>query len=806
MSDDNDSTKNVTAGTGGVGVGGDVHGNVSVSNIIAPTINFLHQLPAPPRDFVGREKELKAILGDMDRGVTISGLQGQGGVGKTALALVVAQKLLARYPDAQFFIDLQGVTQPTKPIEAMSQIVRAYHPEARLPDDEKQIRNLYLGVLNNQRALLVLDNAKDKEHVLPLLPPSSCCLIVTSREHFTLPGLQAQDIEVMSPDDARDLLTTIAPLLTHHDSLITNNLASLCAYLPLALRAAASTLAETPDLDPQKFVAQLRDEKARLSLAAETANNEMISVEASLNLSYARLSEHAQRVFCALSVFPADFDSRAAEVVGEDEEHKGLSELVKRSLVNYKAVALTPTLSHNETHIVGEGEDSPVEEGVDSPLPKMPLGFIFGRGVGGEGRYKIHDLSRLFASHRLPDAERYATQLRHAKHYLEVIRTTGNLYEKGGDSITQGLALFDLERVNIEHGQKWASENAENDDAAQVCNDYPNAGVYVINLRLHSRIQIRWMEDALNAARQLKNRQYEGAHLGNLGLAYADLGETRKAIEYQEQRLNIVREIEDRLGEGQVLGNLGNAYYLLGETRKAIEYQEQRLKIVREIGDRHGEGQALGNLGVAYKNLGETRKAIEFYEQDLVIAREIGDRRGEGADLGNLGSAYADLGETRKAIEFYEQDLVIAREIRDRRAEGSALTNLGSAYGMLGETRKAVEFYEQALKIVREIGDRRGEGFALQGLGVAYKNLGETRKAIEFYEQQLEIVREIGDRRGEGNALWNMSLAFDKLGERAKAISLSEDALKILEAIEDPRAGKVRKKLEGWRGAGSNEQ
>jgi len=322
MSDDNDSTKNVTAGTGGVAVGGDVR-DINVSNIIAPTINYLHQLPAPPRDFVGREKELKAILGDMDRGVTISGLQGQGGVGKTALALVVAQKLLARYPDAQFFIDLQGVTQPIKPIEAMSQIVRAYHPEARLPDDEKQIHNLYLSVLNNQRALLVLDNAKDKEQVLSLIPPASCCLIVTSREHFTLPGLQAQTIEVMLPDDARDLLIKIAPLLTHHDSRITHDLSSLCAYLPLALRAAASALAETPDLDPQKFVEQLRDEKARLSLTAETATNEMISVEASLNLSYARLSENAQRVFCALSVFPADFDSRAAEVVARTKSIKG---------------------------------------------------------------------------------------------------------------------------------------------------------------------------------------------------------------------------------------------------------------------------------------------------------------------------------------------------------------------------------------------------------------------------------------------------------------------------------------------------
>ena len=40
----------------------------------------------------------------------------------------------------------------------------------------------------------------------------------------------------------------------------------------------------------------------------------------------------------------------------------------------------------------------------------------------------------------------------------------------------------------------------------------------------------------------------EGVHLGNLGNAYADLGEPRKAIEYYEQALKIAREIGDRQG------------------------------------------------------------------------------------------------------------------------------------------------------------------------------------------------------------------------------------------------------------------
>jgi tetratricopeptide (TPR) repeat protein len=60
------------------------------------------------------------------------------------------------------------------------------------------------------------------------------------------------------------------------------------------------------------------------------------------------------------------------------------------------------------------------------------------------------------------------------------------------------------------------------------------------------------------------------------------------------------------------LGNLGNAYAKMGETRRAADFYQQYLEIAREIGDRKGEGTALGNLGVAYKNLGEARRASGY--------------------------------------------------------------------------------------------------------------------------------------------------------------------------------------------------
>ena len=717
----------------------------TVLTALAPT--RLHEVPRPPADFTGREDELKELLDSIEvGGVTISGLQGMGGIGKTALALKLVELLKPCYPDAQFFLDLKGAStqQPLSVAEALAHVVRAYHPAAKLPENESELHGLYLSVLEGQRALLLMDNAANTEQVEPLIPPVGCLLLVTSRQHFTVPGLAAKNLDTLSAADARDLLLTIAPRIgTQADEL-----AALCGHLPLALRLAASAVVKYRNLSPADYVRLLHDRQQRLQL-----------IDASLSLSYELLSEELRERWRRLAVFPDTFASDAAAAVWELEVDQAkfiLGELMATSLVEW-----------NET----------------------------------SSRYRLHDLARLFAHAKLSAEERTVCEKRFATHYMDVLVAANELYLEGGESLLRGLALFDLEWDNIQKGHAWVAARADAADAdvARLCITYPNAAVYVLDLRQHSRDRIRWLEIALAAARRLQDRAGEGITLGNLGIAYANLGESRRAIKYLEQRLTIAREIGDRHGESNALGNLSIAYIYLGEARRGIQFLEQLLVVHREIGDRRGEAADLANLGLAYADLGEHHRAIQFYEQTLLIHREIGDRRSEGTDLGNIGNAYADLGENRHAIQFYEQQLRIVREIGDRRGEGNALGNLGIAYADLGEHRRAIQFYEKTLAIQHEIGDRRGEGNVLGNLGIVYKNLGETRRAIQLYEQALLIDREIGDRRGEGTDLYNMSLALDQLGEHAQAIQHAEQALTIFEQIEDPRAAQVRAQLAAWR-------
>ncbi|MBI3537524.1 MAG: ATP-binding protein [Chloroflexi bacterium] len=429
-----------------------------VEKFSAPTsqekiLSGLHSLPSPPADFTGREKELDQLLSRSTQHATlITGLSGMGGVGKTALALVAAHKLAEKFPDAQIYLELKGTLRggdhegsPLQPSEAMAFVIHAFDPQADLrqaSDDE--IAALYRTLLNDKRALLLFDNAADAAQVKPLMPPPSCAMLVTSRKHFTLAGLQPIRLDVMSESEARDLLLKIAPRLVgailsrdaaknfqatretlrsaQGDNVaVADVIARLCGYLPLALEIAAGFIAEHADVSVETYASRLNERKGKPFVNSQGKLLELLkkddepdlNVEAAFALSYDQMTDENRARWRALAVFPAPFDAPAAASVWQMEEQDTREILSKF----YRA------------NILQFDESSQ--------------------------RYQLHDLLQEFADARLSEEELNKLQKWYVLHYLVVIQNWTKALKDGQMMPTEFLA----ESVNLHTAISWLRSN-----------------------------------------------------------------------------------------------------------------------------------------------------------------------------------------------------------------------------------------------------------------------------------------------------------------------------------------------------------
>jgi len=258
----------------------------------------LHQLPSLPLDFVGREKELSDCQNAIQRGVTVFGIFGMGGMGKTVLGLKMADLIIPRYPRVQVFIDLRGVhenQQPLKPAIVMDYVIRSFYPD-RVKTEEDLEKNYqngkliseYKSALYEENVLIFLDNVLNAEQITSLIPPKNCFLIITSRNRFALPGMHNIDVDALSHNDAQLLVQTIAKTVTDKES---KEISELCGYLPLAIRVATSILVTHSNWNPSKLIDSLRNRRTRFGL-----------IDASLRLSYNDLDHEQQKRFRQLSV------------------------------------------------------------------------------------------------------------------------------------------------------------------------------------------------------------------------------------------------------------------------------------------------------------------------------------------------------------------------------------------------------------------------------------------------------------------------------------------------------------------------
>lgn len=269
------------------------------------------QLPVAPA-FAGRAAELRGL------GFGTTAIVGPAGVGKTALALHWGALAADRFPDGQLYADLRGFDHraPVSAHVVLGRFLQALGET--VPDGEEERAAVYRTTLADRRMLVVLDNARDPEHVRPLLPgPSPAEVLVTSRDDLrglvATHGVHRVTLGPLTPADAGELLTLV---LGPGDF---GELAELCDHLPLALRIAAANLAARPQQTVADLVAALRggDRLAELSVTGDPT----VGVRAALDLSCRTLPAEA---FAALV---------GAEIVGDADAGTVLERLASLHLV-----------------------------------------------------------------------------------------------------------------------------------------------------------------------------------------------------------------------------------------------------------------------------------------------------------------------------------------------------------------------------------------------------------------------------------------------------------------------------------------
>jgi tetratricopeptide (TPR) repeat protein len=672
-----------------------------------------HQLRAPLADFVGRVQEmeqLRVALQAERASAIICGVRGMGGIGKTELAYRVAHELRRDFPDGQLVLALGGSSlTPLTPEQVLQAVIRAFRPEAKLPENLRELESLYRSILHEQRVFILADDAGDASQVRALLPPSGCALLVTSRVRFSLPAMTTIDLETLGEPEAVVLLRNLCARLSEKEA---QALARVCGGLPLALRVGGSVLHNDVALSVAAYLQSLADERQRLALLRDEDDGQL-DVAATLALSYAQLEREAQQVFRELGVLVADFTADLAQAVVVAppgvEVAACLRLLLRRNLVIYDLE---------------------------------------------RGRWRLHDLLRDLARRELERAGEWEpTMWRYARSALQIAQATQEQYLAGGAGVELALAAFDAERAHIDAAYRWAQRHAETPAGDQVLLDAALVTRHIGNFRYNPRQEsIPLWDGARTAARRLGDRWGESVALSYLGVAYSDLGELQTAITYHEQHLAIMRALGDHRGEGVALGNLGSAYHDLGEPQAALTYHEQDLAIAREIGDRRNEGYSLTFLGDAYMDLGELQTALSYFEQALAIAREIGDRWGEGIALVNLGYVYTELGESGRAIGACEHALAIAREIGDQRTEGYALSHLACAQAQQGDIAQATTTFAQALVFFHERGDRWGEAECHWQFGLALVQQGQREQALPLLRAAVAYKQEIGHAKAVEHA------------------------------------------------------
>ncbi|WP_051342116.1 AfsR/SARP family transcriptional regulator [Pseudonocardia spinosispora] len=757
------------------------------------------ELPRDVRGFAGRTGALTMLderLTTADGGVCV--VSGIGGVGKTALALHWAHAARGHFPDGQLYLNLRGHEldqEPLSPLAALSSLLQSLGVSPRrVPATVADCESLYRCLLSDRTMLLVLDNARDEAQVLPLLPPTGS-LVVTSRNR--LAGLVAHagahlvPLGALTEGESQDLLSgMLGPDRIAAEHVSAARLVELCAGLPLALRIAGANIAVNTAADPDTAIstvaAELAGEDRLAALTVEGAEDS--PVVTAFCVSHRALGPEQQRLFQLLGLIPgADFTEGVAAALGD--------------LPGTEATRL----------LKGLASACIVEKHTD-------------------GRYRFHDLIRLFAASRVredPDgpaawnrlvdyhlcAATVATrgygqstvQLRRPDHPLpEAWRT--ELEERGGaDAELANMTAVALRAVEqgpypaawllVAHLRTYHHRTGRRAEWLRIAQDFLDAarkhGEVDVQALLHLSIgtsifQNGWpeaglvhMRDAIRLSRECGWPECEAAALADLGVALSWTSRAEEALEPARRAVTLFAELCSPAGENRAWKNLNELLHFLGRLEEAEECCRAAMALSEKHGLRAalaGDLMLLGSLRISGNRLAE---AEELFGRARQMFTELRSASGLAFINARLSQLYWQRGDFERSRVEAEAALAYSLKSDAPLFEATGRTVLANAQIGLGEYARAEENLDTVMRIVEgqanDLGWHRAKALAAKA-SLAVRR-GDPSSGVEVAQRARRAARDGGYLLVEATALVVLVEAHLGAGDLTSATTVSRDAL-----------------------------
>jgi len=585
------------------------------AQLVRPPVHASN-LPQPLGSFIGREDDLLRLVPrlEQDRLVTLTGI---GGCGKTRLAIKLAERVVASFPDGVCFVDLAQVAEPESVARAVASVLDV-REESDRPMAETLTRHCF-----GRRMLIVLDNC---EHLVAacaslvedlLTAVCTLCVLATSRERLGVAGEWVVPVRALTIPPSGVELDAVA--LAEYESVRlfverarqvapefvlgagnTADVVKICRRLdgiPLALELAAALVKL---LTVEQICARLDDRFRLLTGGSRTVARHQ-TLLATLTSSYASLTPDEQACFDRLSVFAGGWTLEAATALaGEADEIDMLNRLgalVDKSLVH-----------------------------VD-------------RTVAGGPRYGMLETVREFAGENLEaSGASEQTRERHLDHFAEFARNAqSHLF---GDAMRQWLALLDADLPNLLAAHAWCDQASDGvhrglELATNLRTYWLARGLFAFGQRVY--------EEALARKGGNPRAMQRGKALYALGQHHYVRGRLRDALAPTQEALSIAREHGDDEWVVYCLDRICLASSWLGDTVLAGECCAEELIVARRTGKPRLEGFALTAKGAICRAQGHFEAAAQAFEQALTVFDS-------GQDLHNRYNALVDVARASIAL------------------------------------------------------------------------------------------------------------------------------------------------------------